>query len=192
MYNASVLSPQSSAPPADALSSYYPPSSCVSSDGIWPCQWPGRARSILPRFDMLRLLSKLSSMSHFPTRCAGHDRVRNRGRLGRVGSNLPNIELQVRSSARASGPVRPSSVWTDPPLPASDAGAVTDGAGTYGAPEVSPTLVPRSTRASGRCTRSSVWMCIMMSTRGWAHMGRNNQTYNMLLPVPRRPPASGL
>ncbi|KAI9456986.1 hypothetical protein BJY52DRAFT_1416943 [Lactarius psammicola] len=50
-------------------------------------------------------------------------------------STLPDIKLR---SARASIHVRFSNVWSDLPLPASDAGTVTGGAGMYGVPEAPP------------------------------------------------------
>src|SRR6266702_1389084 len=93
------LRPQRSAPPADTLSLYTP--SRVSSDEIrpWTCTLdPARLRHTQTLIDLIFHV-------RFPSLRTGPDSVRNWGRLG---STPPNIGLQVRSSARASGPVRPS------------------------------------------------------------------------------------
>lgn len=52
----------------------------------------------------------------------------------------PTQARALSTSARASSPVRPTNVWSDPPLPASDGRVVTGGARLYGAPEASPAL----------------------------------------------------
>ncbi|KAI9430915.1 hypothetical protein H4582DRAFT_2013270 [Lactarius indigo] len=59
---------------------------------------------------------------------------------GRTQHAVPAQARGLSTSASASGPVRPTNVWSDPPVAPSDAGAVAGGDGLYGAPEAPAAL----------------------------------------------------
>ncbi|KAH8977979.1 hypothetical protein EDB92DRAFT_1879859 [Lactarius akahatsu] len=59
---------------------------------------------------------------------------------GRTQHAAPAQARALSTSARASGSVRPTNVWSDPPLAPSDAGAVAGSDGTYGASEAPAAL----------------------------------------------------